>query len=252
MSANEIDRPGLVEEDAGRAAVEKRLLGLEKEYLKKEILEELRGDSAGKGTSVTQNPAFLLLLGFLLTGVVGTWFTSFWQSRQQEIQRAQQVRERDLQQKYEVSDQINKAVAEIYTATNVMLNPLIYTPGTPRMLDKEIAEREVFWIQSIRAWLVNSQTLKQKLTTNFKSEKAQAIYGEILDNRKTVSIEFNNIMPELKRRKLRALKDAEVLEKRDKILALTNGPDGLMDKLERLMKVMTEEIQSEEGPGPAD
>lgn len=228
------------------AAVKKRLIELEKEYLKKEILDDLRGSLKQGGKGFWENPAVLLLLGFLLTGVVGTWFTAYWQSQQQAVQRIEQARERALQQKYEISDQINKAVAEIYTASQVMLNPLTYPPQNLKTFDQEINDREVFWKQANRAWLVSSQLLQQKLAVNFKSGEAGKLYGEIQESCLMVSFTFSDILPKLKKDKLRSLKDERVMQAREEILALTNRPGGIRDKTGQLMKVLADEIQSQE------
>ncbi|HWS89023.1 MAG TPA: hypothetical protein VN282_18760 [Pyrinomonadaceae bacterium] len=254
MSANDVDG-GNAGEDSRTQELKKRLIELEKEYLKKEILDELKSAGGAGGKSFTQNPAFLLLLGFLLTGVMGTWFTSFWQGRQQEVDRAQQARARALQQKYEAADQINKAVAEVYTATQVMLNPLIYQPPDEAMFDeaafdKEVTERELYWKHSNRAWLVNSYTLKQKLAVNFKSEAALSLYDDIERHVLNVSFEFNDIMPMLKKDKLKALRGPRIAEAKEELLQRTNRPGGVRDKLGQLMRVLTEEIRSEENAGP--
>lgn len=213
-----------------------------KEAIKKEIVDELKNSQKGGLGSLAQHPAVLLLLGFILTTGVGTWFTYYWQDKQQINQREQQSHERALQQKYEFIEQTNRAVAELYTAANVILYLLSYNLDA-KSFDKELPEREVVWKQNVRSWLVTSRILQQRIAVNFKGDEAKKLYQEISEDSEDLSIYINEVLIELKKHGLNALTGEGVKKRKKHILEYTNG---IRDKTERLIAMLTQEVQAED------
>lgn len=216
----------------------------DRDALKEEILEEIRKEAAKKKPSFFQHPAVLLVIGFLLTGGVGTWLTSYWQSKEQAKQQAEQAHKRAVEQKYEVMEQLNKAVAEVYTAGHVIINLLSYD-HRPQDFPKELTERDAFWKQARRNWSVASLVLEQKLSVHFKDDEAKKVYEKILEDGDSLSIALNNILPQLKDARWRRQKKnkAEMDAVRMESLELTNN---MRDNTTKLLGILTAKVKAQE------
>lgn len=216
------------------------LVDLEKESFKNEVLQELK--EAKRGGGFLNHPAVLLVLGFVLTGGVGTWLTSVWQSTEQQRQREQLAHEHALQQKYELTDQINKAVAEAYAGTQVMLHSLWYEGDK-----KEIAEREAYWNQARRNWIVNSLVLQQKLTINFKRDEDLLLYQKIVDEGEQMGVKIDRAVSILKRSNWKALDDKNVAVNRKQALDMAND---MREHTKELLRSLVDDIHKDEGSEP--
>lgn len=216
------------------------LVELENESFKNEVLKELKEATQKKEPSFFKHPAFLLILGFLLTTGVGTWLTYYWQGKDQQKQREQLAHEHAIQQKYEIADQINKAVADTYTATHVALTLLSSVRNNKN--EKQAAERETYWNQANRSWIPISLVLQQKLSVNFKDEKALLLYQEIIDKMEDLSISINENLLASREAKWKALTEKDLKDK-------TALADEIRDKTSQLLKLLVNEIHAEEQQG---
>lgn len=239
------------QKDELRQQLKDILVELENESFKNEVLKELKDASQKKPPGFWQHPAFLLVLGFFLTTVLGTWLTLFWQGRDQQKQREQLAHERSINQKYEVADQINKAVAEAYTATHVALHLLASELHNVRT--KEDAGREVFWNQAIRAWIPTSLVLQQKLAVNFKDDAAAAEYQKIIDDMEQISVNINEGLGAVREKGSVRPNKKNVTDKtaaiQNKIKETTTLADGLRDRTAHLLKMLVDDIHVEESAG---
>ena len=228
------------EEEAGADALKPRmkevLAELERESFKNTVLQELR--EASKRKSLFQHPAFLLFFGFMLTGGLGTWLTSYWQGKSKQNEQAQLAHERSIEQKYEVADQINKAVAESYAGEQVMIGAL--SSDQVMKNSKEAAEREGYWKQAARTWVINSLVLRQKLVVNFKDEGAAKLYVEIVDKVEELHIHVREGLDKAKGSKDRSLPDED-------IQPLLDEADDIREKTQQLLLIMVKEIHKDEG-----
>jgi uncharacterized protein YktA (UPF0223 family) len=172
---------------------------------------------------------------------VGTWLTSFWQSREQEKQRQQLAHEHALEQKYDVIDQINKAAAEADTGAQVMVYLLIYGEGEKR--EKVITERETYWSKARRNWLVNSQVLEQKLAINFKNDEALALYQSIKEESNETTYLINDTYEQLKSSSWTNPEKDKVIDIR---LQAISQIKSIQSKTKQLLKILVEEINKEE------
>lgn len=214
------------------------LVELEDESLKYEVLQELK--AAKRGVGFLQHPAFLLALGFFLTGVVGTLLTSAWQNMQQHRQQEQVAREREIQKKYEVADQINKDVAEAYAGTQVMLHNLFYgREGT----EKEMLEREAYWKQTRRTWIINSLILEQKLAITFKHNEDFLLYQKIVNEGESMGINIDQAVKILKQSNWRAIDNKDVVSMRKTAL---QQADNIRENTKELLKHLIEDIHLQE------
>lgn len=215
------------------------LVELENESFKNEVLKELK-EAAQKKSSAFQHPAILLILGFLLTTGGGTWLTYYWQGQDQQKQRQELAHERAIQQKYEIADQINKAVAEAYTGTHVALALLSSPKSKPG--DKQAAEREAYWNQTNRSWIPTSLVLQQKLSINFKGEKALSLYQQIIDEVENLIVDINENLAASKGARWQPLNATEIKER-------TDSADAIREHTSQLLKLLVEEIHKEEKSG---
>jgi hypothetical protein len=222
--------------DALKPRMKEVLAELERESFKNTVLQELR--EASKRKSLFQHPAFLLFFGFMLTGGLGTWLTSYWQSKAKQNEQAQLAHERAIQQKYEVADQINKAVAESYAGEQVMIGTL----SSDQVLknSKEAAEREGYWKQAARTWVINSLILRQKLAVNFKDEGAGKLYVDIVDMVEELHIHVREGLDKTRENKNRALSN-------ESVQPLLDEADDIREKTQQLLLIMVEEIHKDEG-----
>lgn len=239
MSSDNIKSQEADAEHDLRERVKAILTELEQTSLKNEVLRELK-EASTKRTSPFQHPAILLILGFLLTGVVGTWLASYWQTKEQEKQQQQQARERDLREKYDVTEQVNKAIAEAYTGTRVALFLLAFDQ---RDDEKRQAEREAYWNQTRRTWMINSQILQQRLAIHFDDNEALTLFQDIMNDGDRIAGDLNAALEELKGKKWKILNSAEMREARQ---AISDGSNSMLDKSHRLLKLLIDEIHQDE------
>jgi hypothetical protein len=221
------------------------LAELEDESFKNEVLQELKEAAKKRKSSPLQHPAFLLILGFFLTGVVGTWLTSAWQSVRQEKERKQLAHEYALKQKYEVMDQINKAIAEAQTGAHVMVYVLTY--GSGGKPSKALEERETYWNQARRSWLINSQVLKQKLAINFTNSEALELYQKIIAEGDDMAQRLNDLHERLKKSNWRDPKLTDVIDTRVNSIRTINE---IERKTNLLLNHLKQEIQKEQVAQP--
>jgi hypothetical protein len=148
-----------------------------RQRLKASILEELRKQDALKRdvlaelnrrrsfAQVLQHPAALLVLGFLFTSVLGARFSAYWQSQEWHRQQALQTRQRALEQKYQIANEVAQAVGEIYAASAGVLSSVHI--DNVRKRQQEVEEKRKPWLEARQQWLAKSSTLLQRLTTHF-------------------------------------------------------------------------------------
>lgn len=225
--------------DPLKERLKETLTELEDESFKNAVLQELK--EASRKKSAFQHPAFLLILGFMLTGGVGTWLTSYWQSQAKQTERAQLANERAIQQKYEVADQINKAIAEAYAGAHVMIG--VAASGQVGGDKKELAERETFSKQTVRTWAVNSWVLRQKLAVNFNNKEASDLYLEIIDATEDLNIMAREGVAQVRKDKGKPLDNEEVQ-------ALLESAEAIRVKTQRLLEIMLKETHKLEGVEP--
>lgn len=221
------------------------LAELEGESFKNEVLQELKEASKKRKSSPFQHPAFLLILGFFLTGVVGTWLTSAWQSVQQAKERKQLAHEYALKQKYEVVDQVNKAIAEAQTGGQVMVYVLTY--GSGGKMSKAMEERETYWYQARRNWLINSQVLQQKLSINFNNSEALTLYQQIITEGDDMAGRLNDLYELLKKSNWKKPEPTDVIDVRVNSIRTMNE---IQRKTHLLLNHLKEEIRKEEESQP--
>lgn len=196
--------------------------------VKKEIIAEIRKDRRSKEVlsaleentwkrkiaKFFEHPAALVLLTFIATSIVGTQITSSWQSKQ-----------RELEQKYGIIDQVNKGVSDTLTASQDIVGLYQYEQATnkPDRTDVE-KERWTYWQLKSREWRTNSNLIPQKLKASFKDPEIQRTFQNLLGASFQLSINIKNLKgevgpnwelvdtPDFKKRLTDLLKDIQSLK----------------------------------------
>jgi hypothetical protein len=167
--------------------------------VKKEIIDQVRKDLRSKEVlsgleesnwkrtigRIFQHPAFLVLLTFVVTSLVGTQITSSWQSKQ-----------RELDQKYGLIDLVNRGVSDNLTAAQDIVGLYQYEQGASDRTEIE-KERWAYWQAKSREWRVNSNVIPYKLKGNFKDPEIQRIFRELLNTSFGLNIDIKNLKGEV-------------------------------------------------------
>lgn len=249
----------------------------EREQLIKGIVEEIRNESQKQGALISeivsqirdqlkqdqkaswpkriskffQHPAFLLVLGFAITGLIGGLLANRWQrkewDRQQEIQKneweRQQLRTLDIHGidlKYRIIDELTKAIGERNAAAKGILSPLEQELNHQQLIQEE-KERLASWEKVSNDWRVNSQILKLKIATHIKAQDAAKIFEEISEVERDIAVGVVIVKNDL-RKYHRDARDEEGRKHLDSILSSIVKTE---QALKRLANVIAEEARNE-------
>ena len=218
---------------------------IEKDKIKEEILEEIKTKSS-KSDGFLKHPATLLVLGFLLTTILGTTLTSCWKSleldnereylsTQTRCERERQTKSDEIKQKYEVKDEIIRRVAETNTAAEEIL---LYFQMKPARREREQNERVTYWKEATRNWRTNEKILKQRLLLRFSDPSVNQLFDDMITFRNWVGINIDSQQEALS-------SGGDICSERIKIAnrCMTHIVEELMPQV---IKLMNEEISSDE------
>src|ERR1051325_4570296 len=96
----------------------------DREALKKELLDEIKLPKNNWATAM-QHPAVLIVLGFILTGIVGGALSSYWQNQQKIKEQYLLAKHHELEQKSELSNEAVKTIRECTYAINCLLSLIV-------------------------------------------------------------------------------------------------------------------------------
>jgi hypothetical protein len=214
------------------------------EALKKEIIDEIRKDSLKEGVlhglkkstwvdavrEFLKHPAALVLLTFACTSFLGSWLTSNWQSR-----------EKALDAKYQITDQINKVFEEYATAAQDILGLYTYEEKAKNREQVEI-ERWTYWQQKSRDWRVFSNVLLQKLKFNFTNGDIKKAFEQIIETQYQVSVEIKNLKETVDEGGWEALRQDDCKTRMTNLrIAINSSKDKMGDLLGLMLKEIREE-----------
>lgn len=241
-----------VEESASHdSEIEKR----ERERLKNEIAAEVKNRlttqeilhdlnlKKSSRPSITQNPAFLLILGFILTTGLGTWLTSWWQSTEKARQDSASTKQRMIEQKQAIADDVNRAVAETKTAGEDLLTLFLFDEY-PKLRDKTMSENMDFFMRKSREWRVNSKILQQKVINRFRNKDASKKLNEIISIRASVGEDIRNL-----RLEVLDSKDWKIISNMDfrkRVRETLQKSEQMSQETVDLMRMMSDEIKEDE------
>ncbi len=230
-----------------REGLKKELLAeIEKESLKKEILSELKPKDSF-WDKFFKHPAFLLIVGFILTTLLGTTLTSYWQYKTWSGQQRLATQQAVVKQKYELKDEIIKTVAETNTAAEDALASFLLDSEDSR-LKTELPERMKAWREASKNWRKNSKILKDKLIFRFEDPEILKVFDKIIYLRAEVGGQIDKYQKQIETSKGDILSEKNPANKEfeDSVYS-TNGKASEFVKLtETLMKSMVAEIKEDE------
>lgn len=225
---------------------------LKKQTLKKELVDEIQKRSkAASLSSFGRHPATLLIIGFLLTGIVGTLLTTRWQrkewDRQQTLQniewnkqQSRLVQIHNIDHKYEVISEITMAVGQSNAAASEIL--FTFNPKANDLLRAEGSDERIkLWQQAQHNWQIAVSVIRQKLSVFFRNEQLQDHLLKIADR---IDLIFFNLL-ELIDRATENQKEME--EEGFKRIAINTKLliNSRSEDLQQLVSLMIEEIQAD-------
>jgi hypothetical protein len=164
------------------------------EVLKDEIRKELQSPPPppppeSGWSKFFAHQATLLLLGFILTTLVGSWLAYFWKHRDWKNQQSYLMQQRALDKKYVLIDGTFREVSLTIAAGEDILATYYTENWTP----VEITERRANWQKTSRNWRVASKVLRQNLAVNFSDPGIQKVFKDIIEERKELGITITNL-----------------------------------------------------------
>src|ERR1700682_5881972 len=166
MSQTLTPEPTAPDSESIKVLVREAANALLRDQLKKEILEEIRSEK--KKISFREfaaHPAFLLFIGFVFTGIIGTFITSKWQRSEWDRQQTRLVHIRRIDQKEKVMEELAQAIADIdETEKNVLIAfSKEWRQGDQRGEDITEERLEAWKKQGGRDWRIATDMIQAKL-----------------------------------------------------------------------------------------
>jgi hypothetical protein len=202
---------------------------------KRELLEELARHYGSKRESIGRHPLTLLLLGTLLTGVLGGGLTKCWQSREWQNQQEYLRRQQQQAAMLGLVEDITLATAESFTAAE----DVIYIFEWNWHSDASVTDtraRIAKWEESSSLWRTRSKMYRAVIRARFRDPDRAAKFDEILKKRRFLGNYVTNLLQKFDSAddKPELMNDPEVMgfkkEAKD-IINETTGPDGLLRML---------------------
>jgi hypothetical protein len=181
------------------------------ETVKKVVLDELRLRAGPARWS--HNPAVVVVLGFVLTGIFGTVLSIWYQGREWDRQQDLLGRQRSLEQRYLIANETAKAIGEIQWSMMSVLGAM--QKDTPRSCLIELRKAVPNWQKGKFEWGVKASVLDSQLGVNFPTQSQSNASPSALS-------EFRDIVHCYRRLNIALTNMAEVVDasagKRDKQL----------------------------------
>lgn len=175
-----------------RVLIDEIVQEMKKDLLKEAVGKKFANSSWGEFLfNMLGQPAVLLILGFALTGIIGTFITGRWQraewDRQKQIEREewdrQQTRLVDIHginMKYQIIDDVTKLIGERNAAALAIVVPLLGDIDDLQLIMKEEEEPIKNWQKVSHEWRANSQILRLKIAVHIENEKATELFARLM------------------------------------------------------------------------
>jgi hypothetical protein len=212
---------GALQERREREAFQSEIL-LALASFRQEVSQKIEDVDSKTSPKLSRNPLLLLIVGFVLTGILGAWITLAFQSREWNRQQSMQSSEwnkqqirlvqiHEVDQKYGIIDEVTKAVVEHDSAAMDAVGTLTWTPGDTRIVS-EGPERLKHWQQASKDWRVTSQKLLQKLIIHFNDPRVQLVFEAAVEKRSRIDNDVLTLQGEYGRDRRRS-EDAEFIKR---------------------------------------
>ncbi len=192
-----------------------------------ELHQGLGNPSAG-AQGWWQSPLALLVATFLLTGVVGTWLTSYWSNSQWENQQAYLREQQALKERYTVLGSVIQAIAAT-TAAASDIATMGYWNWDLHDRKRQIDERRKEWADSSRSWRIQSRVLLQSLAVHFHDPAIPDQFTKIVNVRRQLGQKVRALLETYDESK----DDTSRVDERRKLAEKINGLANEIDKQTR-------------------
>jgi hypothetical protein len=229
-------------EEEREALVDEIANEIRKDSLKEDSLKKLKQVSRLDTLSnFFRHPATLLAIGFILTGLIGTWLTHTWQATEWDRQQQRLLDIHGIDLKYGIMDDITKAVGERNAAARGVMYPL-YENLDNRLLEKEEVDPIKNWQSATYNWLVNSETLQIKIAEHIKNREALKCFNRIVEKEKRITGKIAYIKGHLAEYNHPVSNEGALKELDSEIY---DNIYGMGDDLTKLTTIITAEIQAD-------
>jgi hypothetical protein len=157
--------------------------------LKKQIVKLLEIDRPW--SNLFQQPVILLVLGFLLTSVAGTFLTSLWQEKDKRKQNAQLVKQLNLKNKTEIMNETSSLILQTYAASSDMI-ALFQRGELPDIREKVLLERLEYWQKTSRQWREKYPIVEREILGSFRDEQIHDDFLQVVELRGKLGVEIPN------------------------------------------------------------
>lgn len=159
---------------------------LRKDELKEEVLKmKIKPSLLSSFSRFLQHPVVLVVVGFALTGWIGGRLSNAWQLREWDRQQQRLIEIRSIDLKYEIINDVTKAVGERNAAIRGVMYPLFNFNS--KTLKQDEVEPIKTWRESTHNWLIDAELLDTKITTHIRNKEAQNCLARMLEKEKEVT-----------------------------------------------------------------
>jgi hypothetical protein len=208
MNQTPTPEPTKPKSESIKALIAEAVNDLQRDQLKIKLLEEIRSKKEKISFSTfASHPAFLLVIGFIFTGIIGTLITSKWQNSEWDRQQARLVHIRRIDQKEKLMEELVQSVADSNATEEDVLNAFSdeWRPGDPRREQITQERLEAWQKQGGRSWRIAVDMIRSKLNFYFTGKaELLKIFDRILLRRD------NDIVPAIYRLKADYQKDKNI------------------------------------------
>ncbi len=246
MSQTPTPEPSRPNSESIKALIADAVNDLQRDQLKIELLEEIRSKKEKTAFSkFASHPAFLLVIGFIFTGIIGTLITSLWQKSEWDRQQARLVHIRRIDQKEKLMEELVQSVADSNATEEDVLNAFSdeWRPRDPRREEITQERLEAWQKQGGRSWRMAVDMIKSKLNFYFtRKDELLTIFNRILGRRD------NDIVPAIYGLKADYERDKNI-EGDPSFMARNEKVRPMIDEtrkdLQQMLAIILGEIQSE-------
>ena len=219
---------------------------MKKDLLKQEVSLELK--KVGRRELVStffSHPAVLLIIGFAFTGLIGAYLATWWQSKEWEKQQQRLLDFKGFDQKYEILDDLIKAVGETNASAMALVSPLM-SSLTDKQLITDESQPIKDWRKANNDWRIKSKTFELKIATRFKSPVTLPLFNQIAEDEANLTVDVNLLQNKLVESNWMNSNDEAKKDKAKKrIDAILNNIRKTSEDLKQLATVVAAEAQSD-------
>jgi len=135
-----------------------------------------------RDTALLKHPLLLLLVGSLITAMLGSWFSTKWQLQQWRIQQRDQRVDSEAKDMRQLQRETTEAVADSFAAAEDVLH-LFFWEWSKQSKITSLSERGIRWVEVSRKWRVKEKVLTVRLRSSFGEQTASAFINITADRR---------------------------------------------------------------------